>query len=257
MTLPPAFSDLHIVDIRDRLSVKPSTPAGCRRARVGAVSGATLHYNGPPVSAFGRPGAELRHVIEVDTPNHQQRLGADSLQYHLVVLSNGAIYQTRDLNYQAWHCGVFDGNEHHIAIHLPLGGAQDATTAQWASTIALFEAVLKVYRLPSRSAIKAHLEWKATACPGKPLMARLNAWRSGEVYTGGVYHIVDDVACANVREGPGRTFPIALDGKAVLYPGDTFDADAVVEGEAIGGDARWYHWRTGIGFVHASLLEGV
>lgn len=249
------LTDLGIIDIRDRLNVQPSTPAGCRRVRKGMVTGATLHYNGPPVSVAGNPARELKHVIEIDAPNHQQRIGADSLQYHFVVTSDGKVYQTRDLRFQAWHCGNTDGNEHHLAIHLPIGGAQDATPAQWEATCALFEAILITYKLASRSAIKGHCEWSSTLCPGQPLLARLKAWRQGELPTGGMYRIRGDVAAANVREGPGRSFPIALDGKALLYPGDTFDADAIIEGEAIGTNNRWAHWRTGIGFVHTSLLE--
>jgi hypothetical protein len=132
--LPATFASLGITDVRDRLSVVASSPAGCRRARNAPVASATLHYNGPPVGVFGRPQAELYHVIAIDTPNHQARIGADSLQYHLVVLSDGSIYQTRDLTYQAWHCANQQGNETSLAVHLPLGGLQDATDAQWRST---------------------------------------------------------------------------------------------------------------------------
>jgi hypothetical protein len=97
--LPATFASLGITDVRDSLSVVASTPAGCRRARNAPVASATLHFNGPPVGVFGKPQAELYHVIAIDTPNHQARIGADSLQYHLVVLSDGSIYQTRDLAY--------------------------------------------------------------------------------------------------------------------------------------------------------------
>lgn len=254
-TIPQSLLDLGLIDIRDRLSVKPSNPAGCRRARRGAVTGATLHYNGPRVSAFGKPTAELRHVVENDTPNHQQRIGADSLQYHIVILSDGSRYLTRDLSLQAWHCGSASGNEGHLAIHLPLGGQQDATEEQWESACAVFEAIIIGYRLSGRGVILGHKEWSPTQCPGAPLMARLEAWRNGMPRDGGMFRILSSVAAANVREGPARSFPVALAGKAMLYPGDTVDADAIVVGENIGGDNRWAHLRSGIGFVHMSLVR--
>ena len=250
--LPTALAVLQARDIQDRLSVL-DRPL-CRRARNAPISGATLHYNGPPVSAFGQPERELRHVIAIDVPNHQARLDADSLMYHFIVLSDGRTLQTRDLDLQAWHCGHKVGNEGHIAIHLPLGGTQDATAPQWRATCLLFESIILAYELPGRSAIKAHSEWKPTACPGPRLLPRLKAWRAGELHTPTFYRIRPDVPLANIRQGPGRTFPVALDGRAVLYPRDTVDADAIVEGEAIAGERRWAHLRTGVGFIHMSLL---
>ena len=111
---------LTIYDLRPQLSVVNSP--NCRRKRSGTVTSVTLHYNGPAVGVFGNPKLELRHVIEIDVPNHQQRIHADSLMYHFVVLSDGSIWQTRDLELQAWHCRNFDGNEYSLAVHLPLGG---------------------------------------------------------------------------------------------------------------------------------------
>jgi hypothetical protein len=255
--LPATFASLGITDVRDSLSVVASTPAGCRRARNAPVASATLHFNGPPVGVFGKPQAELYHVIAIDTPNHQARIGADSLQYHLVVLSDGSIYQTRDLAMQAWHCANQQGNETSLAVHLPLGGLQDATDAQWRSTCALFDAIIMGYRLSGRSAIKAHCEWSATACPGPRLLPRLQAWRADVPHLLGFYRIRKDVAVANIREGPARSYPVALWGKAVLYPGDTVDSDSTTIGEMLGGDATWLHLRDGRGFVHRSLVEAL
>jgi hypothetical protein len=73
----------------------------------------------------------------------------------------------------------------------------------------------------------------------------------------GFYRIRKDVAVANIREGPARSYPVALWGKAVLYPGDTVDSDSTTIGEMLGGDATWLHLRDGRGFVHRSLVEGL
>jgi hypothetical protein len=250
------LTDLEIQDLRPYLNVidRPK----CRRVRQGAVTSVTLHYNGPALGTFGDPDRELKHLVEIDVPDHQTRINADSLMYHLVVLSDGSVWQTRDLELQAWHCANAEGNEHSIAVHLPLGGTQDATPAQWEATTTLFEALIGEYFLSGRQAVKGHQEWSATLCPGALLMNRLRAWRaeeSYEPYTGGVLRIRSDVSCANVREGPGRAFPVALGGQAVMWPGDVLYADAIVSGEAIGGEVRWGHRIDNLGYVHFSLLE--
>lgn len=249
----PRLDDLDVTDARAKLpTIRARRPA----PRAVPVASVTLHYNGPPVPGFGSPAREWRHVVQVDVPNHQQRLSADSLQYHFVVLSDGAIHQTRDLELPAWHCGDAEGNRSSIAVHLPLGGTQDATPAQWAATERLFFALIAEYRLAGRTAVKGHDEWKPTLCPGPQLRRRLQSWRTAQPSAGGLYRIRGDVAAANVREGPGRAFPIALGGRAVMWPGDMLDADALVAGELVGDDPIWLHRRDGVGFVHRSLVEG-
>lgn len=248
------LADLPILDLRPRLSV---TASASRRPRRGPVTGATLHYNGPSLPFAGDPQREINHIINVDVPNHQARIGADSLMYHFVILSDGAIYQTRNLELIAWHAAHQIPNESHLAIHLPLGGTQDTKARQWERTVQLLEALADTYRFP-RSAVRGHKEWSATACPGPRLMPRLIAWREDRpAPDGGFFRIRRDVAQANVRQGPGTRFPIALDGKAVMWPGDTLDADAVVVGDVVGSEPRWAHRRDGVGFVHWSLLEAV
>lgn len=252
------LDSVEIRDLRPKLKVIPGRAS--RVKRDGAVTSLTLHYNGPPVSGVGTPKRELRQIIDVDVPNHQQRLGADSLMYHLVVLSDGTIYQTRDLDLIAWHCRNHDGNHHSLAIHLPVGGTQRATKRQWDATTALFDALIDEYDLDGRRAVKGHLEWAATECPGTLLMDRLRAWRAGDAQrpTGaGFYRVKRDVSAARIRTGPGRNFPVALDGLARMWPGDLLDADKVVEGEAIGDEKRWVHRRDGLGYVHMSLVRAV
>jgi hypothetical protein len=249
---------LKIYDLRPQLDLL-DRPL-CRRRRRGEVTSITLHYNGPALRGFGNPQAELRRVVEVDTPNHQRRLHADSLMCHFVVLSDGSIWQSRDLELQAWHCGNAEGNEQSLAVYLPLGGVQDATAAQWVATTQLCAELIAEHNLPGRQAVKGHLEWSPTACPGPLLMSRLRAWRAvaaGEPFSGGVFRIKADVGAANVRLGPDRRFPVALGGQAVMWPGDLLNADETVLGESIGGEQRWAHRSDGLGFVHLSMLDAV
>lgn len=248
---------LDIRDLRPKLDVKPGRRS--RRRRRGRVTGATLHYNGPPVAGFGKPARELRQLIEVDVPWQQRSLNADSLMYHFAVLSDGKTYQTRDLGLIAWHCRNAEGNEHHLAVHLPLGGMQRPTAKQWDATVALLEAIIDEYGLEGRGVMKGHQEWASTECPGPVLMHRLRLWRAAGAgdaarETAGLFRIRRDISAARVRTAPTRESAVALDGNARMYPGDLLDADRVVEGEAIGSEKRWAHRRDGLGYVHLSLL---
>jgi len=69
------------------------------------------------------------------------------------------------------------------------------------------------------------------------------------------YTIKSGIDFAAIREGPGTSYPIALDGSAKLYPGETFPYDTSVEGESIEGNNAWIHHSAGIGFIHSSLIE--
>src|SRR5579859_3568289 len=123
--MAPALSKLTINDLRPRLSVVPNPPELVvrgiisRRKRRGPVLGATIHYNGPELSFRTNDEAVLNFIVNVDCPNHQQRIGMDSLAYHFVVLNSGAIWQTRDLELISWHCAHPVGNESTLAIHCP------------------------------------------------------------------------------------------------------------------------------------------
>lgn len=251
------LASLPIRDLRSKLNVKPG--AKSRRKRKGAVIGATLHYNGPPVSGFGTPSRELRQLIHIDVPWQQRQLGADSLMYHFAVLSDGAIYQTRDLDLIAWHCRDSIGNNGSLAVHLPLGGMQRPTRQQWDATLSLFHAIMEEYGLRERTTVKAHLEWAATECPGPVLTQRLREWRESpsEPSTAAIFRIKRSVSAARVRTQPTRSAPIALDGRARMYPGDVLVADRIVEGEAIDGEHRWAHRQDGLGYVHLSLLSAM
>lgn len=68
------------------------------------------------------------------------------------------------------------------------------------------------------------------------------------------FRVVVDVA--NIRQGPGTSFPIA----GQMRRGEILVADKVLTGQPVGGDSRWAHigpadpLRANLGFVHMSLL---
>lgn len=238
-----SLEQLEILDLRGSLE-RTSWSIGRRN---GPPTSITLHYNGPPVARRTRDGEIAQ--LKFDAGFHiGPYLNADGLQYHFAVLSDGTIAQARDLEAILWHCGHQVGNTTSIAVHLPLGGAQDATPPQWEATTRLFDALIVRFGLAGRQSVKGHQEWKDTECPGQPLMARLRTWRE-QLPQPRRFQIVHDEA--NVREGPGVQYRIVL----VMQPGEQLDADAIVTGQAIGGNAHWAHRADGVGFVHMSLLE--
>jgi len=224
----------------------------------------TIHYNGPEVATSNQSGSGLLNQMIADA-QWQMRPGGlgsadggDGIQYHYVIANDGLIYQLRDATAKLWHCGDSDGNAHSLSLHLPLGGSQNTTAVQWSATLNLIKALMTDWNVKN-ARVLGHLEWpqSSTICPGPIILPKLKAWRNDQESQGGVTHIIKDVAAANIREGPGTTFPVALGGKAVMFPGDTLVYDAIIKGQTIGGDNRWLHLSSSIGFVHVSLVDSL
>lgn len=166
-----------IHDIRHTLP-RATWSIGTRRAPPRYL---TLHYNGPLV-AERSPRGELRQLTA--DARYQMRpgglgspKGGDGLQYHYAVGADGTIYQCRDEAATLWHCAHATGNQWSLSIHLPLGGEQDATDEQWASTLALFTWLCARCMIPT-GRVRGHQEWSGSQCPGPHLMPRLRTWRS-------------------------------------------------------------------------------
>lgn len=237
--------------------------------RAGDPSGATLHYNGPPVAGAGTLMAELKQLAADARYHITGPLHADGIQYHWAVLCTGEWAQLRDERAILWHAANRYANTRHIAIHLPLGGAQQPTDAQWAGACALFEDLAHRYRWYAadgrvdRTVIKGHREWPRSdgkpqkSCPGPIVTRLLNLWR-GQAEVANRFGRVA-VAWALIRQGPGQQYKVALDGTAKLPKGASVEIDAVVTGTPPKGstDARWAHLASGLGFLHVSVLEAL
>lgn len=229
--------------------------------RAGDPHGGTLHFNGPPVAGAADVDACIRQ-LQADARYHMRPDGlhADGIQYTYAALPDGTIAILRDDHAMLWHCANHIGNMHHVAIHIPIGGAQQPTPAQWAATTALFETLISRYGWTSRQAIKGHCEWprsdgrRQKACPG-PILTRLLAQWRGALAAATTYRVTTDVAL--IREGAGQQYRVALHGTARLPRGAMVVADAIVHGTPPAGssDPRWVHLASQVGFMHMSVLE--
>ncbi len=221
----------------------------------------TWHYNGPPVAPDRQYGAGLIRQLAGDAA-WQMRPGwggtvdgAPHLMYHLVVASDGRVYQTADMAEILWHCAHQDGNSSGLALHFPIGEGQQSTQAQMISAIRVSEALRARYGIPLNRVL-GHLEWKhATLCPGQPLMAHLIDYRS---------HLEPKVVAtptpaglrrfkltcagkANVRQGPGTNWKIA----GTLKSGTIVFVDAEQHGWI--HMAKVEHEQADLGFISETL----
>lgn len=238
---------LPIFDIRSRLP-----QAGWSIGVRAATTSITWHYNGPAVAPERQSGAGLIAQLIADA-RHQMRAGwggtingAPQLMYHFVIDALGTIYLTADIFAILWHCAHADGNGQGLALHFPLGGDQQPTALQLTTAIRLTDA-LRLRCSISRERVLGHLEWKhATACPGAHLMQSLRAYRGGQSPTVQPTPVPANLrrfllTCAgkaNVRQGPGTSFPIA----GTLKSGTVVYVDVTkLNGGPVDGNRTWVH----------------
>jgi N-acetylmuramoyl-L-alanine amidase len=232
--------------------------------RVGPARSITLHYNGPALPMARRFGAGAIRQLALDAQYQMAdpgrvfgAQGADGLQYHIAIDIDGVISLCRPLALTLWHAGHAEPNNHGLSVHLLLGESQSPSSAQWDATIRVCAWFCRELGL-RRDVVRGHKEWGGrwpTACPGAPIMQRLDDWRDAEADDLTIDRYVVTVAVALVREGPGRTFPVALDGAARLAQGMVIECDAVVTGQWIAGTDRWVHLADGRGFVHTGAVR--
>jgi hypothetical protein len=203
-------------DIRDQLPQRPW--------RIGArasTTSLTWHYNGPAVAPEHQYGPGLLSQLAGDAAWQMRagwggtKDGAPHLMYHLVIASDGKVYQTSDMAEVLWHCAHQDGNSAGLALHFPIGEGQQPSTAQMISAIRVSEALRARYGIPLNRVL-GHLEWKhATACPGAILMARLLEYRNDlaprvvDTPTPAGLRRFQLAVTANVRQGPGTNWKVA------------------------------------------------
>lgn len=250
------FETIQVVDLRPHLNPPlPEAPYNNKpqgkRERTTCV---VLHYNGPPAPA--RAGGSMEEIIRwIDDdirPNHIGRIGADGVQYHLWISTDGTLYQLRDLDDLLWHCGNGKGNEEGLALHIPIGGAQEPNIQQTTTMQQVFYAAIRWYQLSGPDAVFGHRELGASECPGTNLMRCLKFWRtSGD--RSSRHRVIAGIDFAQVREEPRITAPEAtIKGNSVrLVPGWIVNIDAQQGAwKHIDAPAPW-------GWIHQSLLTQV
>lgn len=270
MTLAPLPAALGVRDIRSLLY----KPEWNWKTRPGRPKYITLHWNGPEVNN-STYATELRQ-LQGDARWHTRpgafavAEGGDGVMYHFAVTAQGFTLALRNIEAVLWHCGNSEGNLWSVSVQLPLGKRkngteQQATTAQWAATVALCDALIDLYVMPGgRQAVRGHMEWKRTDCPGQSMMTKIRAYRAGEhaevaqiTYWQAKERISWD---ANdnfmaVRQAPRADAPAAVDrnGNPIrIQPNEQIEVGAIVADERKPASKVWLWLANGAGFTHIS-----
>lgn len=225
--------------------------ASWRRPRRRVTRYITVHYNGPPVGAYGYPNGELDQ-LRFDATYHMRPavLNADGIQYNLAILSNGDVVKLRDFYDSLWHCGNAIGNTQSVAIHIPLGGSQQPTAA----TLAALRRVLDTIRASENihvTNVRNHYEWKLTQCPGQALGTFVNDYRNAGY--GRVVPFFRTMYNANVRAAASVRSAIQYE-----MPANTRVAVArTVDGVPYAGNRGYIELADGSGYIHTSIVQRV
>lgn len=194
--------------------------------RSGKPTSATIHYEGS--KAMPVDPVKERRLLANDAAYHiQKNWGSDprkpvygnGLMYHFNVLSDGSILQSRELDEVLWHCGNKTGNANSIAIHLPIGGAQQPTRDQLNALWALCDGLIEKYNWAGRHHIFGHCEWPRangparlsriyrplagqSLCPGRVVHTLLSAYRESSSAARLLRVVVPLGDFLNIREAP-------------------------------------------------------
>lgn len=189
---------------------------------------------------------------------------------HRLVSKAGEIVTILPDELMAWHAGICVtgfANSISLGVEMHYTPGEQVTLAQLNACGRLVRGWMRKYQIPL-SRVEAH---RTIALPhGRKIDpsnmatdALFTAWKA----TLGVDHPETDIEHgislfildsddgeANVRQGPGREFPIA----AVLHNDDPpLEYDTLVGGEEINGNAGWWHLNDERGFVWSGLLKKV
>lgn len=164
-------------------------------------------------------------------------------------IENEVIHQYVDVNNTAYHAGNWDVNLTTVGIEHSAQPGRDATDATYESSAQLIAQVIHNDSVGNN--LRPHNAIVATACPGTVDVGRI-ARRVNEILgapvldpaptppsppatAAGTATVVVDAL--NVRAQP--TSKSAIAGSGTLHKGDTFQYQAVVQGESVSGVSTW------------------
>lgn len=158
---------------RERWSARPANPSNLTRNRR-AWKWLTIHHSAlEGAERLDGSLAATQRALRVIQNAHMNSRGYGDIGYHFLIGPGGRIFQGRDLAWQGAHVRAdnrADLNPGNIGVCV-IGNFEKEKPSQ-AAVVALTrltQALQRQYDIPA-ARIRAHQDWKATACPGKNLM---------------------------------------------------------------------------------------
>ncbi|MEZ6004600.1 MAG: peptidoglycan recognition family protein [Planctomycetota bacterium] len=134
----------------------------------------TVHHaaSDESIAAMSSVG-DARRAIQKIQRGHMDSNGWGDVGYHFLIDPAGRVYEGRSMQYQGAHAGKqgnHNNNEGNIGICL-LGNFELERPSREALTALeqLVHNLQRAYNIP-RNAVRAHLDWKSTECPGRFLL---------------------------------------------------------------------------------------
>ena len=142
---------------------------------MGRIHRITVHHTAIERSLEG-PVAVARHLRNIQGDHMGSQAWGD-IGYHYLIDGEGRVWQGREIRFQGAHAGNHQLNRGNLGICL-LGNFQHAPppARQLAALKGLLEKLAARHHVPGER-IYGHCELKATACPGRFLMAALRRIR--------------------------------------------------------------------------------
>lgn len=120
----------------------------------------TLHWNGPKVglTADSTPDEEAKYLRGVQE-FHMDKRGWNDIAYNFAFAPSGRVYELRGWKVRSAANGTNAGNNASHAFLLMIGEGDDITQR-------MVDSVRRMRALGDSNFVKAHRDWKSTACPG-------------------------------------------------------------------------------------------
>jgi len=165
-----------LTDIRDQLA-RNADGGPNESCLLTEKRGVIVHYNGPAVRLddLAQLQADAAYHCAKDWGGGQR---GDGLMYHVAIGKHGEKWLCRDLDAVLWHCGAWPENRVALAVQVPIGDGQRATSAQLRALAEVCDDWLRAGH-GSRDDVKGHQEVSATRCPGALMDDFVRPYRDG------------------------------------------------------------------------------
>lgn len=152
---------------RAAAGLRPATGA----TGINPVRGSTVHYAGESLGSF--PHSSCAAKVRAQQAFHMDERGWTDLAYNAVVCPHGYVFEGRWIGRRSGANGTNAGNRDWYAIQAMIG-VGDPKPAVMVEAIA---ECAELFRTAGRAGpdVNGHRDHKATACPGDPLYADVQA----------------------------------------------------------------------------------